>query len=134
MAIRWDRLTVKAQEAVQAANELASQHGNPELAPVHLLAALMSDREGVVWPVLTKLGANAQAIAAAAEQEIGRLPKVPGSAHQAGLSPAANKAIENAFKQAENFKDEYVSTEHLLLALASAKNEVAQAILNANGA
>ena len=56
MAIRWDKFTVKAQEAVQAAGDIAGQHGNPELAPVHLLAALMSDREGVVWPVLTKLG------------------------------------------------------------------------------
>src|SRR6266571_2269564 len=121
MAIRWDKLTVKAQEAVQAANEAASEHGNPELLPVHLLAALMADREGVVWPVLTKLGANAQAISWAAEQEIARLPKVSGRAHQAAsLSPTANQVIENAFKQAGNFKDEYVSTEHLLLALANA--------------
>src|SRR5512140_2075122 len=134
MAIRWDKLTVKAQEAVQAAGDVAAQHGNPELLPVHLLSALMADRQGVVWPVLTKLGANAQAIASAAEQEIARLPKVSGSAHQAALSPAANKVIEGAFKQAEGFKDEYVSTEHLLLALASAKGDAAQAILAASGA
>src|SRR3954465_7686122 len=134
MAIRWDKFTVKAQEAVQAAGDIAGQHGNPELAPVHLLAALMSDREGVVWPVLTKLGANAQAIAAAAEQEIAQLPKVSGGAQQAGPSPAANKVISDAFKQAENFKDEYVSTEHLLLALANAKGDAAQKVLNANGA
>jgi ATP-dependent Clp protease ATP-binding subunit ClpB len=134
MAIRWDKLTVKAQEAVQAANELASQHGNAELLPVHLLAALMADREGVVWPVLTKIGANAQAITGAAEQEIAKLPKVSGSSQQASLSPAANKVIENAFKQAENFKDEYVSTEHLLLALANAKGDPAQKILSANSA
>ena len=51
MAIRWDKFTVKAQEAVQRANELASEHGNPELAPVHLLAALVEDREGIVSPV-----------------------------------------------------------------------------------
>jgi ATP-dependent Clp protease ATP-binding subunit ClpB len=134
MAIRWDKLTVKAQEAVQAASELASQHGSPELLPVHLLSALVADREGVVWPVLTKLGANAQAIAAAAEQEIARLPKVSGGAHQAALSPAANKVVESAFKQAETFKDEYVSTEHLLLALAGAKGDAAQSVLAANGA
>src|SRR3954470_2123692 len=134
MAIRWDKFTVKAQEAVQAASELASEHGNPELLPVHLLAALMADREGVVWPVLTKLGVNAQAITTAAQQEIGKLPKVSGSAQQANLSPATNKVIENAFKQAENFKDEFVSTEHLLLALANAKGDAAQKILSANGA
>src|SRR2546423_14762406 len=134
MATRGNNLTVKAQEAVQAANELASEHGNPELLTVHLLAALMADREGVVWPVLTKLGGNAQAITAAAEQEIAKLPKVSGGAQQASLSPAANKIIESAFKQAENFKDEYVSTEHLLLALANAKGDPAQKILGANGA
>jgi len=134
MAIRWDKLTVKAQEAVQAASELASQNGNPELLPVHLLAALMADREGVVWPVLTKLGANAQAIASAAEQEIARLPKVAGSAQQPHLAPAANKVIEAAFKQAEHFKDEYVSTEHLLLALANAKGDAAQRIVAAHAA
>jgi ATP-dependent Clp protease ATP-binding subunit ClpB len=134
MAIRWDKLTVKAQEAVQAASQLASEHGNPELLPVHLLAALVADREGVVWPVLTKLGSNAQAIASAAQQEIARLPKVSGGAQQAQLSPAANKVIEAAFKQADHFKDEYVSTEHLLLALASSKTDTAQKILTAHGA
>ncbi|HTK94659.1 MAG TPA: ATP-dependent chaperone ClpB [Terriglobales bacterium] len=134
MAIRWDKLTVKAQEAVQAAGDVAAQHGNPELLPVHLLSALMADREGVVWPVLTKLGANAQAIATAAEQEIARLPKVSGSAEQPHLAPTASKIVEGAFKQAEDFKDEYVSTEHLLLALAGAKGDAAQKSLSANGA
>ncbi|HSE50186.1 MAG TPA: ATP-dependent chaperone ClpB [Terriglobales bacterium] len=135
MAIRWDKLTVKAQEAVQAASTLASEHGNPELLPVHLLAALMADREGVVWPVLTKLGANAQAIASAAEQEMARLPKVSGGgSQQPALSAAASKVIDNAFQQAEHFKDEYVSTEHLLLALAGAKGDAAQKALAGSGA
>jgi len=58
MAIRWDKFTVKSQEAIQQASELASQNGNPELMPVHLLAALIQDRDGIVVPILTKLGAN----------------------------------------------------------------------------
>ena len=56
MAIRWDKFTVKAQEAVQRASELASEHGNPELLPIHLLAALVEDKEGIVPPVLEKIG------------------------------------------------------------------------------
>ena len=62
MAIRWDKFTVKAQEAVQRANELASEHGNPELLPVHLLAALIEDQEGIVTPVLEKIGIGPQGV------------------------------------------------------------------------
>ena len=58
MAIRWDKFTIKSQEAIQQASEIASQHGNPEMLPVHMLAALVRDREGIVAPVLTKLGAD----------------------------------------------------------------------------
>ena len=64
MAIRWDKLTLKAQEAVQRANDIAAEHGNPELQPVHLLLALVEDREGIVPPVLEKIGASVEAIAA----------------------------------------------------------------------
>ena len=129
MTIRWDKLTVKAQEAVQAASALASEHGNPEVLPVHLLAALAADAEGIVAPVLEKAGAKAQAVAAEARQEIEREPKVSGGAMQATLSPAAQKLIESAFKQAEQMKDEYVSTEHLLLAMTRLKGDAAQQIL-----
>ena len=62
MPIRWDKFTVKAQEAVQRANELASEHGNPELQPVHLLAALVEDKEGIVPPVLEKIGIGPQSV------------------------------------------------------------------------
>ncbi len=135
MAIRWDKLTLKSQEAVQRANDLASQHGNPELLPVHLLAALLEDREGIVLPVLARIGANPQAVLAEAQKAIEHLPKVSGGgAMQASLSPAANQALENAFKAADNFKDEYVSTEHLLLGIADMRDDAAQRMLAANGA
>ncbi len=135
MAIRWDKLTLKSQEAVQRANDIASQHGNPELLPVHLLAALLEDREGIVLPVLARIGANTQAVLAEAQRAIERLPKVSGGgAMQASLSPAANQALEQAFKAADNFKDEYVSTEHLLLGIADMRDEAAQRMLAANGA
>ncbi|HMC32553.1 MAG TPA: Clp protease N-terminal domain-containing protein, partial [Candidatus Angelobacter sp.] len=137
MAIRWDKLTVKAQEAVQRANDVASEHGNPEVAPAHLLLALAEDREGIVPPILEKIGVNPRAIAGEARAAVEKLPKVSGSsAAQAHLSNELSKVIDLAFKEANNFKDEYVSTEHLLLGLAESKkqrDEAAQ-ILAAHGA
>ena len=73
MPIRWDKFTVKAQEAVQRANELASEHGNPELMPIHVLAALVEDREGIVVPVLEKIGIGPQAVLAIPYGRRGRL-------------------------------------------------------------
>ena len=124
MAIRWDKFTIKAQEAIQQANDIASQNGNPELLPTHILAALLQDREGIVVPVLTKLGVNPDSLATQTAERISRLPKVSGSAAgQAHLSPAGQKVLDQAFKEAEKFKDEYVSTEHLLLAMAQEKDK-----------
>src|ERR1700686_2837823 len=134
MAIRWDKFTVKAQEAVQRANELASEHGNPELLPIHLLAALLEDKEGIVPPVLEKIGIGPQAVLTEIYRELEKLPKVSGQAAQATMSNEANKLLEQAFKEASNFKDEYVSTEHLLLAITHLKQDSAQQILARHGA
>src|SRR5882724_7722783 len=135
MAIRWDKFTVNAQEAVQRANDLASEHGNPELLPLHLLAALIEDKEVIVLPVLEKLGVGPQTVLSEIYREIERRPKVSGEgASQATMSPALNQLIERAFKEASNFKDEYVSTEHLLLAAAQSKKDAAQEILARHGA
>jgi ATP-dependent Clp protease ATP-binding subunit ClpB len=134
MPIRWDKFTVKAQEAVQRANDLASAHGNPELLPIHLLAALLEDKEGIVPPVLDKIGIGPQAVLGDLYRDIEKLPKVSGGAAQAAISSAANKLLEQAFKEAANFKDEYVSTEHLLLAITHLKQDVAQQILARHGA
>ena len=134
MPIRWDKFTLKAQEAVQRANELASEHGNPELMPVHLLAALVEDKEGIVPPVLEKIGAGPQAILHEAYQAIEKLPKVSGGAAQPTPSNSLNQLLERAFKEAGNFKDEYVSTEHLLLAITQLKKDPAQEALAQAGA
>src|ERR1700760_507087 len=104
MAIRWDKFTVKAQEAVQRANELASEHGNPELQPAHLLAALLEDKEGIVPPVLEKIAVSPQAVLIEVYREIEKLPKVSGQSTQATLSNETNKLLEDAFKEASNFK------------------------------
>jgi ATP-dependent Clp protease ATP-binding subunit ClpB len=136
MAIRWDKFTVKAQEAVQRANELASEHGNPELAPVHLLAALVEDREGIVSPVLEKIGIGPQAVLSDVYKEIEKLPKVSGTsgANQPSMSSQVNQLLEKSFREADTFKDEYVSTEHMLLALTSLKRDPAQELLTRHGA
>ena len=134
MAIKWEKLTVKSQEAVQAASGLAGDHGNPEVLPLHLMAALLEDREGVVIPVLEKVGVPVQELLAGVNAAIEKLPKVSGGAAQPGLSQALQKVLEQGFKEAENFKDEYCSTEHFLLALTKVKNDPVQMALQSFGA
>ena len=136
MAIRWDKFTVKSQEAVQRATELASEHGNPELAPLHLLAALVEDKDGIVTPVLEKIGIGPQAVLSDIYKEIEKLPKVSGSggAAQPAMSSQINQLLEKSFKEADGFKDEYVSTEHMLLALTDLKRDPAQDLLVRHGA
>ncbi len=134
MAIKWDKFTVKSQEAIQAAQGLAAENGNPEVLPLHLMAALLEDKEGVVLPVLEKLGVPVQQLLTIINVAIDKLPKVQGSAAQPGLGNALTKVLDQAFKEADNFKDDYVSTEHLLLALSSQKHEPVQLALAAQGA
>jgi ATP-dependent Clp protease ATP-binding subunit ClpB len=133
MAIRWDKFTVKSQEAIQKASELASEHGNPEVMPVHVLVALLEDREGIVPPVLSKIGIDVAAVEAEARRVVERLPKVSGGAMQPRLSTEAEKVLDRAFKEADSFKDEYVSAEHLLLALTESKDDASR-ILASHGA
>ncbi len=134
MAIRWDKLTVKSSEAMQQAIGQASELGNPELQPVHLLLALIADREGVILPVLEKIGVATERLESELHAIEQNLPRVSGSQGQPGLSNRLNKAVEQAFKEAANFKDEYVSTEHLLLGLAREKGDPAVDALLAQGA
>jgi ATP-dependent Clp protease ATP-binding subunit ClpB len=132
MAIKWERLTVKSQEAVQAASGHAAENGNPEVQPLHLMAALLEDREGVVIPVLEKIGVPVEQLLSGVNSAIEKLPKVQGGG-QPGLSAALQKVLEQGFKEAEGFKDDYVSTEHLLLALSKTKNDPVQLALAALG-
>jgi ATP-dependent Clp protease ATP-binding subunit ClpB len=133
MAIKWEKLTVKSQEAVQGAAAHAAENGNPEVQPLHLMAALLEDHEGVVIPVLDKIGVPVQQLLSGINAAIQKLPKVQGGT-QPGLGQAAQKVLEDAFKEADNFKDEFVSTEHLLLALSRAKNDPVSSALASFGA
>ena len=134
MAIRWDKLTVKSQEAVQSAGTLAAENGNPEVLPLHILAVLLEDKDGIIVPLLQKVGAPTEQLLTRVNQALTTLPKVSGSGAQPGLSNAAQKVLDRAFKEAQNFKDDYVSTEHLLLSLTQEKNDPAQLALAAVGA
>ncbi|WP_263358468.1 ATP-dependent chaperone ClpB [Acidicapsa ligni] len=134
MAIRWDKLTVKSQEAMQQAIGQATELGNPELQPVHVLLALMADREGVILPVLEKIGVPTERLESELHAIEEKLPRVSGTQGQPNLSNKLNKAVEQAFKEAANFKDEYISTEHLLLGLAREKGDPAVDALLGAGA
>jgi ATP-dependent Clp protease ATP-binding subunit ClpB len=131
--LRFEKMTVKAQEAVQGAQELAARHENQVVEPVHLLAALVAQADGVVAPLLARLGVRSDVLKQEIEREIGRLPKVQGLAQQQMGRPL-NDVLERAFKEADNFKDEYVSTEHLFLAIASEDRHPAGQLLKRQGA
>ena len=134
MAIRFDKFTVKAQQAIQQAQTLAAELGNPELQPVHLLLALIEDREGVIPAVLEKIGVPTERLESDLHGIEEKLPRVAGAATQPGMSQSLNKALEQAFREATSFKDEYVSTEHLLLGIAGLKSDPTRDALVAVGA
>ena len=130
--IRFDKLTLKGQEALQSAQSHAQEKGNPQVAPEHLLWALVEQKEGVVLPIFQKLGVNLQTVARDLADLVAKLPKVQGQA-EVHLSPSLNRILEDAFKEADQFKDEYVSTEHLLIALSNAKSEPVSRLLQSHG-
>ncbi len=133
MAIRWDRFTLKSQEAVQSASSMAAENGNPEILPLHLISALLNDSEGVIGPVLEKIGVPIAQLGARTKEALTRLPRVQGST-QPGMSQPFQRILDQASKEAANFHDDYVSTEHLLLALAEAKTDGAGLLLASFGA
>ncbi len=117
MAFNINKLTEKAQEAVMAAQELAQSNQNSQIEPEHLMYALLTQNEGVVPQIFSTLGANPEMLAQQFKGEIDRLPKVYGSGAQVGVSPRLGRVLDNAMHQASNLHDEFISTEHLLLAL-----------------
>jgi len=132
MAVRIDKLTYKAQEALQSVQELARRLNHPQMEPAHLLRALLAQEEGLIRPLLKKMEVDPQKLIQGAEDLLTRLPRVSGEA-QVYLSPGLNKVLDEAFKQAERMKDEYVSTEHLFLALAADKDSDVGRLLAGQG-
>jgi ATP-dependent Clp protease ATP-binding subunit ClpB len=131
--IRFEKMTVKAQEALQSAQEIAGRHENQQVEPIHLLAALVAQKDGVVTPLLARLGIRAEQLSQDVDRELGRLPKVAGFEQQ-HMSRTLNDVLEQAFTEAESFKDEYVSTEHMFLAIAGRDRDPAGQLLKKMGA
>ncbi|MEM1303691.1 MAG: AAA family ATPase, partial [Planctomycetota bacterium] len=137
MAFRFDKLTHKSQEAVQHAQGLAADAGHPQVEPLHLLGALLREKDGVVRPVLEKMNADVGQIEQITDGELKRLPSSSGGApgsSQPGPQPSREllTVLEKSQAEAEAMRDEFVSTEHLLLALAKAPSK-AKELLQLNG-
>jgi len=129
-----DKFTLKAQEALQAAKGVAEQRSHQQIDVEHLLSALLMQKEGVVIPIIQKLGANPNLIGSQLEGELNRIPKVTGAGiGQAYLSSRLNEILNTAWKEAERLTDEYLSTEHLLIAIADERGGTSSQILQRNG-
>jgi ATP-dependent Clp protease ATP-binding subunit ClpB len=131
--IRPERLTIKAQEVLRDALELARQRGNPVVNDAHLFAALLAQDEGVVQPLLQKVGLNVTSIRQEIEREIARFPTQAGGGAEPGFSREVNRIFDRADAEAKKLGDAYVSTEHLLLAMVEEKGTTARAILTGHG-
>ncbi len=120
--MRFDKFTIKAQEAVARAQEIAHEKNHAEIQPLHLLAALMQETDGIFKPILQKMGTDIGRLEGEVENSLERLPSATGS--QTGMSRSLQDVFIQAQKEADRLKDEYVSTEHLLLALAEVGGDV----------
>ncbi|HEY7356223.1 MAG TPA: Clp protease N-terminal domain-containing protein, partial [Ktedonobacterales bacterium] len=133
MAMKIDRFTEKAREALGRAHEMAQERNHPQVDAEHLLSALLEQDGGIVPEIITKIGGNPSLLRSQVNAELDRLPKIYG-----GLEPTVASrlrlTIEDAWKQAEHYKDEYLSTEHLLLALEGLRDGAAPRLLRAMGA
>jgi len=129
--MRLDKFTLRAQEAIQSAIELAERNTNQQVEPEHLLVAMLEQPEGIVRPILGKLGTNVAVVLNDIQAAVARFPRVQGG--QQYFSPRTNQAFTAAQKQADKMQDEYISTEHLLLALIEEKDGGAAKILRQHG-
>ena len=130
--MRFDRFTIKSQEVIQNAQQMAANKGNQQIEPVHLLSAMLEETDGVTRSVFRKLGVSGDSIAQETLGVIERLPQISGGA-DVYLSSAAKSVLESAFSEAGNMKDEYTSVEHILLALCDKRAGEVYRILSASG-
>ena len=131
MPVKPDRFTLKSQEALQAANQLAEVRQNPELLPEHLLTALVRQQDGIVGPILQRAGMQPSAVEQRLRTDLDRLPKASGARTDASSRLA--QVLDDAWKEAQTLKDEYLSTEHILLAIAEEKGGTAGQVLREAG-
>jgi ATP-dependent Clp protease ATP-binding subunit ClpB len=130
MYMDLNKLTIKSQEALARAQQAAGEHNHQQVEPAHLLAALLAEPEGVVYPLLQKLGASPRTLMNRVGEVLERVPKVFGQV-ETYLSPATRALLEQAYAQADGLGDSYVSTEHLLLAMLNQRDEIARLLSDA---
>ena len=131
--MRFDRLTIKAQEALETAQNLATDAQSPELGVEHLMLALIRQTDGIVTPILQKLGVDTDGITSAVEAAVQKAPKVQGATSEMRIAAALQSVLDAGFKEATALKDEYVSTEHLLIACTETKQSEVGKILREAG-
>lgn len=133
--MRFDKFTLKVQEAMQSALNLASQHGHPGIEPEHLLTAFLEQPDGIVGAILKKLGVDPGQIASELKKALGKQPRIEGAGlGQPGMTPGLNRVLDRALTEAARLRDEYVSAEHVLIVLSDEKDGAAAGILRAAGA
>jgi ATP-dependent Clp protease ATP-binding subunit ClpB len=130
--MQFDKFTIKAQEAISAANTIAVDNGNQEIADVHLMNALLDQSEGIILPLIEKINIDVSEIAAVFKKELQKYPKVSGDNVRVYLSSELGNTLNIAAKEAQQLKDDYVSTEHLLIALSESKSKTGE-ILKRSG-
>ncbi|MBW1720837.1 MAG: ATP-dependent chaperone ClpB [Deltaproteobacteria bacterium] len=132
--MRFDRFTLKTQEVIQGAQQLAEKMGHQQIEPEHLLRETMDQKEGVIPPLVGKIGASQERIIRELDGALEKMPRVSGSGYgQVYISPRTKALLDRAFEEAENMKDEYVSLEHILLAATEDKEGEVAGILAAAG-
>lgn len=131
--MRWDKFTIKAQEAISEAQKRAEEQGHQQIENEHLLYALLQEKEGTTVQLLEKLGANVGGIRRDLEQEMAKTPRVEGAAGQIYIGPTLKRSIDIAFTEAERLKDEFVSVEHLFIGVADVNEGGASRILKGQG-
>src|SRR3954452_6377312 len=133
MSFNTNRFTEKSVEAINASQNLAERNGNSQVEPEHLLLALIEQSDGVVLQVLSKMNVAIGALAQQVRAELGKLPRVSGSGVQVGISNRLRTVLVKAHDELAQFGDEYVSTEHLLLAILAHAGGASQRLLQQHG-
>ncbi|MFX1297642.1 MAG: Clp protease N-terminal domain-containing protein, partial [Promethearchaeota archaeon] len=131
--LRMDKFTIKVQEALVEAKGLAEQNNNQQIEASHIFHALLNQHDGITIPIFQKLGVNPNILINEIKNELDRIPKVTGYASESLLSPSLKNIIEKAWNEAEKLKDEYLSVEHILLAIADTPHDPTGRILQRYG-
>ena len=132
--MRFDKFTMKAQEAIQESQNIAGKYEHQQIEPEHILMALTLQKDGIVTPILKKLEVDPAVVLSRLEELLTKIPKVfGGGMDQVYISPRSKKVFDQSFQEAERLKDEYVSTEHIFIAIADEKGGESSKILSSLG-